>query len=175
MKSHFLKFKRRAGRIRILKSVLSGLAAGLFAGGLFLLLSRLAVISIAPIISLPVGAGAAMVAALAVFFAIGASDKALAKRLDSEFSLNERVQTMIEHAGEDSGVLQMQRATLLTQLTHTHMKSELTRLILLSLLSLTILMLVKTTRQYLLKQKHIWICRAITPILGQSSLPVLNP
>ena len=110
MKSHFLKFKRRAGRIRILKSVLSGLAAGLFAGGLFLLLSRLAVISIAPIISLPVGAGAALVAALAVFFAIGVSDKALAKRLDSEFSLNERVQTMIEHAGEDSGVLQMQRA-----------------------------------------------------------------
>ena len=110
MNSNFLKFKKRAAQIRVLKSVLLGLSAGLLSGGIFLLLSRLAVISPVPIISLPIGAGVCLVVTLAVFFILGSSDKSLAKRLDKEFSLHERVQTMIEHSDEaSSGVLQLQR------------------------------------------------------------------
>lgn len=110
MNSNFLKFKKRAAQIRVLKSVLLGLSTGLLSGGTFLLLSRLAVISSVPIISLPIGFGVCLVVTLTTFFILGSSDKSLAKRLDKEFSLNERVQTMIEHSDEaSSGVLQLQR------------------------------------------------------------------
>ncbi len=109
MNSNFLKFKRRACGIRIAKSVLAGTAAGLISGGVFLLLSRLAVIGSVPILSLPIGIGAFLAVGAAVYLALRASDKALARRLDADFSLNERVQTMVEHSEADTEMLRLQR------------------------------------------------------------------
>lgn len=109
MNSNFLKFKRRASGIRIAKSLLAGASAGLLSGGTFLMLSRLAIIAPVPIISLPVGFGVFLVIGIAAYLALGLSDKSLAKRLDKDFSLNERVQTMIENSGEDTGILKLQR------------------------------------------------------------------
>ncbi|MBE6532786.1 MAG: hypothetical protein E7676_04690 [Ruminococcaceae bacterium] len=109
MNSNFLKFKKRASKIRILKSALIGLSSGLLFGGAYLLLSRLAIIAPRPILALPIGIGVSLFAALVSFFALGVSDKSLAQKLDKEFYLNERIQTMIERSGEDSGILQMQR------------------------------------------------------------------
>lgn len=109
MNSNFLKFKRRASGIRTVKSILAGAAAGLLSGGIFLLLSRLAIIDPVPIISLPIGIGAFLVFGFLAYLLLGSSDKSLAKRLDKEFALHERVQTMIEHSDEETEMLRMQR------------------------------------------------------------------
>ena len=91
MNSNFLKFKKRASKIRILKSALIGLSSGLLFGGAYLLLSRLAIIAPRPILALPFAIGVSLFAALVSFFALGVSDKSLAKKLDKEFYLNERI------------------------------------------------------------------------------------
>lgn len=109
MNSNFLKFKRRARSIQILKASLAGLASGLFFGGGFLLLSRLALIETEPIIALPIGIGALAIAFAVTFLALLRSDLSLAKRLDRDFSLNERVQTMVESKDGDSAMLRIQR------------------------------------------------------------------
>lgn len=117
MNSNFLKFKRRAGSIRIVKSVLAGVAAGLLSGGIFLLLSRLAIIDAVPIISLPIGIGVFLVVGAIVNLVLRVSDKTLARRLDEEFSLHERVQTMIEHSDTDTDMLRLQREDTETALS----------------------------------------------------------
>ena len=109
MNSNFLKFKRRASGIRTVKSILAGAAAGLLLGGIFLLLSRLAIIAPEPIISLPIGIGAFLIFGFLAYLLLYSSDKSLAKRLDREFALHERVQTMLEHSGEETDMLRMQR------------------------------------------------------------------
>ena len=109
MNSNFLKFKRRARAIQVLKASLAGAASGLLFGGGFLLLSRLALIEPEPIIALPVGIAALVVAFVATFIALWRSDLSLAKRIDQDFSLNERVQTMVESADDDTAMLRIQR------------------------------------------------------------------
>ena len=109
MNSSFLKFKRKASGIRVLKSLLAGASAGLILGGTFLILSKLAILSPAPIIALPVAVAAFLLFGGGVYLALRGNDLSLAKRLDEEFALHERVQTMIEHSGGDTEMLQMQR------------------------------------------------------------------
>lgn len=109
MNSNFLKFKRKASGIRVLKSLLAAAAAGLVLGGAFLILSKLAILSPAPIFALPVAIAAFLLCGGAVYFALRGNDLSLAKRLDEEFALHERVQTMIEHLGSDTEMLEIQR------------------------------------------------------------------
>ena len=109
MNSNFIKFKRRANGIRAAKSVLAGAAAGLISGGIFLLLSRLAVIDPIPIWALPIGIALFLAVGAALYLLLRVSDKALARKLDEKFSLNERVQTMVEHSNEDTEMILLQR------------------------------------------------------------------
>ena len=109
MSGNFLKFKKRRGAIRTFKAIMAGTACGLALGGVWLLLSKLAVIGFEPISSLFVGIGAALVVGV-VFFLLGRkSDKAFAEELDLEFDLKARVQTMVEYRGEDGELITLQR------------------------------------------------------------------
>lgn len=123
MNSNFTRFKRRASGIRIAKAVLAGTAAGSVLGGIFLLLSKLSIIGAVPIASLPIGIGAFLVVGAAIYLALRATDKTLARRLDEEFSLNERVQTMIEHSAEDTDMLRLQREDTETVLSGIDVRS----------------------------------------------------
>lgn len=107
--SGFLKFKRRFNTIRIIRSALIGLSVGLLAGGVWLVLWKLAVIDFAPLSSLYIGLGGLLASGGIAFLAGGKSDKRFAEELDSVFGLKARVQTMVEYIGDDSELVRIQR------------------------------------------------------------------
>ena len=107
--SGFLKFKRRFNTIRIIRSVMIGLSVGLVAGGVWLVLWKLAVIDFAPLSSLYIGLGGLLISGGIAFLAGGKSDKRFAKELDLTFGLKARIQTMVEYAGEGGELVDIQR------------------------------------------------------------------
>ena len=109
MKLNFLKFKAKSARIGTISAVLAGASAGLAAFGISLLLSKLALLDFEPIISLPIGALAALIVGAVLFFVFKKSDKRLAMELDRIFGLNEKVQTMVQYEAESSEMLELQR------------------------------------------------------------------
>ena len=109
MSGNFLKFKKRLQAIRIVRSVLAGLATGITLGGVALLLSKLAIIDYEPIVALYIGIGVALITGGLFFLLSGRGDKAFAEELDSEFGLKARVQTMIAYAGEEGDMVALQR------------------------------------------------------------------
>ena len=109
MSDNFSKFKKKLRAIRIAKSVMAGLAAGMTAGGGVLILSKLAVIDLEFIASLYIGIGALLIAGGLFFLFSRKSDKALAEELDGKFGLKARVQTMVEFGSEVGEMFAMQR------------------------------------------------------------------
>lgn len=109
MSGNFLKFKRRLNAIRIARSVLIGGSVGLTVGGVWLILWKLAVIDLAPISTLYIGLGSALIAAGLTFLFSGKRDKKFAEELDLGFGLKARVQTMIEYMGEEGDLVSLQR------------------------------------------------------------------
>jgi len=109
MGERFLKLKRKAFRIRLLKSILAGAAAFLGCFGALSLLSRYGVLSVGQPLLWASSGGALAIVWLAAFFLLRTSDKALAKRLDQRFGLQERVQTMLEYQNESDAIHELQR------------------------------------------------------------------
>ena len=109
MKLNFLKFKAKSARIGIISAILSGVSAGLAVFGICRILSRLAILDFEPIISVPVGAFAALAVGVILFFVFRKSDRRLAIELDRAFGLKEKVQTMVEYEKADGAMLEMQR------------------------------------------------------------------
>ena len=109
MKGNFLKFKSKLLAMRIFKSLLAGISAGLLLGGACLMFSKLAMIGLEPIYSLPVGAAAFLLIFLLFFFLLKSSDRKLAQMLDQRFSLFEKVQTMVAFQKEKGEMAELQR------------------------------------------------------------------
>ena len=109
MKGTFLKFKRRLNVIRISRSVLAGASVGLVLSGAWLILWKLAVIDFAPIISLYIGLGSFVLTGGLALLLSDKSNKKLAEELDSQFGLKARAQTMIQYAGQEGDLVEMQR------------------------------------------------------------------
>jgi hypothetical protein len=105
----FLKFRKRFNAIRIARSVMLGISVGMAAGGIWLVLSKLAIIPFEPISAIFEGIGAALIAGGLVFLFGGRSDKLLAEDLDSLFGLEERAKTMIAYMGESGEMTELQR------------------------------------------------------------------
>ena len=105
----FLRFKKRLWQIRAIMMALIGAAAGLFFAGLWLILTKLAVIDAEPLLAIAVGLGAALLAAATVMLITRKSDKTFAEELDESFGLKARVQTMIAYKGESGDILSLQR------------------------------------------------------------------
>ncbi len=109
MGEKFLKIKREKRRVRVLKSLLYGGSVGLLCAGLFLLLSKTKMLSPSPIFSIPVGLAAGILACFAFYFLFRKSDLALAKELDRQFGLDERVETMLAYQAEEGVLPALQR------------------------------------------------------------------
>ena len=109
MSGNFLKFKRRLCLIRAIRACLVGAAVGLASAGVWLILSKLAVIELDFIYSLYIGLGLAFLSGAAVFLFSRKSDKAFAEELDEKFGLKARVQTMIAYRGEEGALISIQR------------------------------------------------------------------
>lgn len=109
MSGNFLKFKRRLCLIRALRGGFVGLTAGLVSAGVWLILTRLALIESESIYSLYIGIGVAFAVGGLLFLFTRKSDKAFAEELDAKFGLKARVQTMIAYRDEEGALYSMQR------------------------------------------------------------------
>lgn len=109
MNENFNKFKRKRQRMRIIKSLLLGGAFGGVVGGIFLLLFKLNVIPLSPLIALPIGLGAFLLCAIIVFALCRTTNEKLAKELDAQFGLREKVQTMVEYQNGGGMIVDLQR------------------------------------------------------------------
>ncbi len=109
MDSAFLKFKRKTVVDALIKSLIIGISLGLMAFGALFLLSKREVIGLHLAFCILIGVGVALVGGGLSFWLFVPNDKRLAKRLDKELSLNEKVQTMVSFQNEDREMVALQR------------------------------------------------------------------
>ena len=116
MQGGFVKLKSRQEKMNIINALIWALAAATFAVGALLVVSKLAAISIHIAIYIVISVLAGGVAANIAYFVGYKKDKELAKRLDEEFALNDRVKTMVEFQGEHTDMISLQREDAQTRL-----------------------------------------------------------
>ena len=109
MNATFLRFKRGLLTVNIVKSLLLGLSLGLAAGGALLLLTNYEIITLSQIYILPIAIGVLLLAGVGTYFLIRSSDKRTAAGLDKRYSLEERVQTMLQYKDEQGAIYELQR------------------------------------------------------------------
>lgn len=109
MSEHFKKIKQKYFYVALVKSCLVAAFCTLAALGVTLLLDKKQVLSPAAYIYVAVGVLAFLVGFAITFPVTRPTDKKLAKRLDDEYSLKEKVQTMVEFSGKDGEMLRLQR------------------------------------------------------------------
>ncbi len=110
MGENFIKFKKRALIIRLLKSILAGISLGLFVFSVLFLLPKLKLLTSRPNLFIIISVTSGLVFAVAMFFLLRLSDKRLARKLDGTFKLDERVQTMLQYRDIDSAMHTLQRS-----------------------------------------------------------------
>ena len=109
MGENFIRFKRKAFIIRLIKSLLIGLSVGMLLTGAFLLLTKFEIIRMQPIFSFLIGGIAVLCAGVGGYFLLRTTDKDIAKRLDEEFALQEKVQTMLAYEKNEETIYKLQR------------------------------------------------------------------
>lgn len=109
MSGNFLKFKKRALVICLLKSILAGLSVGLAVSAVLIFLYNHEVVALLPLSSALIGASVAIAVGVPLFFIIKGTDKTLARQIDESFALNEKVQTMLAYKDEHGAILELQR------------------------------------------------------------------
>lgn len=110
MDDNFKKLKRKYLLGALIKSALCGVAAGLALSGILLLSFKLGKVECSVIYYIIAGVGAALLAGGVAFFIMRPTDKRVAKKLDCDYSLNERAQTSLAFAGESGAIVELQRA-----------------------------------------------------------------
>lgn len=118
-------FKRYKGRLLltvILKSLLAGIGASFLVGGVLLLLLKLEVIgnSVFPVLF---GIISGVACLLILFLLLKGNDKRLARMLDSQLELKEKVQTMLVHKDSQGAIYELQRDDALSSLEKAKGKS----------------------------------------------------
>lgn len=110
MGENFQKIKKKSLHGAIIKSVVCGVSFGLFAVGAILLTLKLVGIPLAFYYYLLIGLGGALLCGGLAFLLFKPSDVKLAKKLDKEYGLKEKLQTALVYANEQGAVVEMQRA-----------------------------------------------------------------
>ncbi len=109
MVENFTRFKRRIFVIRLFKSIIVGISIGALVSGLLIFLSKIEAIKLNPVIAGVIGVATSLALGCGLFFLLRISDLGLARLLDSELSLDERVETMLQYSGEESAMHRLQR------------------------------------------------------------------
>ena len=105
----FKKFKKRATLSAILKSAIVGVFCALLAIGLALLIVKAKGVRKEWYLYVIAGACALCAGFGVTFLFTVQGDKKLAKRIDGDYALNEKVQTMVEFSGQEGAILGLQR------------------------------------------------------------------
>ena len=109
MGENFKRFKIKALKTRIAKSVMAALASGLLVFGALGLLVTFEAVGLSAIWRVLISLGTACIFFLAVWFTHSTNDKAIARRLDSELELKERTVTMLGFLDEETSIHELQR------------------------------------------------------------------
>lgn len=106
---NFSAFKGRLVFLRALKSVLVGLAVGAAVGGTLNILFRLELIPMRSITVLLIALLSGAIFAAVAYFLLRVSEKKLARKLDDDFALDERVQTALAFRDRTELIYELQR------------------------------------------------------------------
>ncbi|MCH3966372.1 MAG: hypothetical protein LKE52_01860 [Bacilli bacterium] len=132
VETSFKRFKRKILREHILKSSLLSLTIGLGATAIcvacFRLISPYAVIGLQVGVDVGVGVLAAAAAFLLFYFLKKPTDAAIAKRVDADLNLHEKVATMVEFKDKSGLVIDRQRKDSLEKLEKRPTKAVPVRL-----------------------------------------------
>lgn len=109
MDKNFEKFKKKVWIDILIKCVLIGFAGALFAVDVVLLPCKLCGVTLFWAYYLLIGLGAAAIGGVIAFLLLRTDDKKIARRMDRELKLEERVVTSLEFYGQESEMLEMQR------------------------------------------------------------------
>ena len=109
MNENFIKYKKQAFVIRFVKSLLLGLAIGGLLAGTLLLLTKLEILSMKAMMPWVLGGAAFVVGGVGGYFLLRVSDRKLARHLDADFALQEKVQTMLAFQKEEGTFHDLQR------------------------------------------------------------------
>lgn len=103
----FEKLKKQRLQSVFIKSAVCGVSFGLFAVGAVLLALKLAGIPLNVLFYVLIGVGAAAAAGGVTFLILKPADKKLAKELDAEYCLDEKVQSALAFQGAEGAVAEM--------------------------------------------------------------------
>lgn len=117
MNEKFKKIKNKFLFAAIIKSVIVGFSAALFVIGVLLLSFTLSKVAFHWGWYFLIGFVLIFAAGGVTFLILRPTDKAVAKRLDAQFNLNERVQTMVEYSGKEGDMITVQRADAVEKLS----------------------------------------------------------
>ena len=108
MSDEFKRFSRRIQLEYLIKAIIVSLSLGLISAGLPLLILKLLKIEIAAWIYVIIGLGVFILAMIG-FYLFKPNESKIARRIDRELKLNEKVMTMVEYQNEDGFMLDIQR------------------------------------------------------------------
>lgn len=109
MTETFLKLKKQYLTIALVKSLIVGVFCALFAVGTVMLGIKLGGTRLAWYFYLVIAVGTFALSFVGTFLLTRRSDKVLAKMFDTEYGLNEKVQTMVEFSADDGYIVKIQR------------------------------------------------------------------
>ena len=110
MSINFEKLKAKIRLGAIVRFLALGLALGALTAAGIAIAQKLAALSPDLLLCVGAGAGVAVIVIAIVFLVAFPTEKRVAKRLDDQLSLNEKVQTMLAFEGEGGDMLALQRA-----------------------------------------------------------------
>lgn len=116
MDGNFRKQKKRAQIFRLIKSLIIGVSAALFASGAALLIACFAKINLFWAWYLLIAAGAFVIGVGIPLWLLRVNDKSVAHELDKTVG-RERVQTALEYGGSEGGVYELQRQDVSVRLS----------------------------------------------------------
>ena len=109
MSENFKRLRKNAHLKAVLKAILTSLAAACTVSGVMLFLTTHKIIDIALFYSTVAGGGALIVSFIAAYLILRRSDASIARALDAQYGLNERVQTMLQYKDDQGAIHELQR------------------------------------------------------------------
>lgn len=122
MNEGFISFKKKILLRHLIVSLISSLSAFLIVFGIFFLLTKLKVTNINIGLDILFGVIAFGIVFVILYFGFKPKDKKIAKMLDKQFNLQEKVQTMVELKDNDSFIANLQREDCESKLKNISLK-----------------------------------------------------